>query len=190
MNFSTTINHNWFVNLTDTDIPQDVSWLLSLGPKFAVPIKQNKFPLLKIIADVENVLTMETDEHEKDVKRSKVSHLLNKRKFSNTIKCPVDVEITKIYNKTKNFCNQHKGLFTLADKGNRTIVMYRSDYERRMFDLLSDGTTYKRLNHDTTDALHARLVHIATTFKRMGKRRNFQRYRNVQLSRPKNLWPT
>lgn len=69
----------------------------------------------------------------KDIKRSKVSHILNKRQFSNTIQNPVDVEIIKICRKTKRFCDQHKELFiTMADKGNRTIIMLKSDYEQKM----------------------------------------------------------
>lgn len=168
-NFHTRVNNNWLINLTDIDIPEDVAWLLSLGAKFSLPIEQGSFPLLKIIADVENVLTKETNDDEREIKRSKVSHILNKRKFTNTIRNPVDVEIIRIYKKTKRFCDQHKELFiTVADKGNRTIIMLKPDYESKMSDLLNDQTTYKQLQFDTTDALHARLHYIATTFLKKG----------------------
>ncbi len=57
---------------------------------------------------------------------------------------------------------------TVADKGNRTIIMLISDYESKMSDLLNDQATYKQLKFDTTDSLHARLDYIATTFLKKG----------------------
>lgn len=165
--YPTIVDPKWFINLTNVDIPNDICWLLSLGPKFSLPIQQKEFPIFKFIADIENVLTCDINEESRETKRSKVSHLLNKQKFSNEIKSPIDAEIIRIYKNTHQFFNRNKDLvIVLADKGNRTVVMTKTDYKSKMFDLLSDQNTYRSLPYDTSDALHARLIYMATRLKK------------------------
>ena len=45
----------------------------------------------------------------------------------------------------------------LADKGNATVVMKRSNYDEKMEQLLQDPTTYRRLPNDPTPAQESKL---------------------------------
>ena len=44
-----------------------------------------------------------------------------------------------------------------ANKGNATVVMEREDYDRKVRELLSDATTYRKLPRDPTQAQEAKL---------------------------------
>ena len=44
-----------------------------------------------------------------------------------------------------------------ADKGNATVVMEREDYNRKVRELLSDATAYRKLPRDPTEAQEAKL---------------------------------
>lgn len=63
----------------------------------------------------------------------------------------------------KKFLSRNKNLAIIpADKGNRTVIMNKVDYESKMTELLSDENIYKKLAYDATDSLQARLIHIST----------------------------
>lgn len=96
MNFNTTVNPDWFTNLNNVEIPNEVSWLFSLGAKFSLPIEQKDFPIFNFIADTENILACDPDEESRDIKRSQVANILNKIKYSNQIKSPIEAEIIRI----------------------------------------------------------------------------------------------
>ena len=44
-----------------------------------------------------------------------------------------------------------------ANKGNATVVIEKSDYDRRMRGMLDDATTYRKLPKDPTAAQEARI---------------------------------
>lgn len=147
------------------DIPEDICWLLSLGPKFSLPIEQKDFPIFRFIADTENILWEDPEDASREEKRSLVSHILHKEKYKNPVDDPIKAEIISIHKRTQKFLNRNKDLviITSADKGNRTVVMSKSEYDRKMMEHLSDRKVYRELRFDTTELLHARSVHIANT---------------------------
>jgi len=52
---------------------------------------------------------------------------------------------------TKKFIKNHPNiLFIKSDKGNVTIVIKRSDYRRKMEEMLLDTNTYVKMNRDPT----------------------------------------
>lgn len=46
-NFHTKPNADWFCNLTDKPVPDDVCWLLSLGKKFSTPLNDSEVPFFQ-----------------------------------------------------------------------------------------------------------------------------------------------
>ena len=55
-----------------------------------------------------------------------------------------------------------------ADKGNATVVMNRSDYDRKIRTLLTDTDTYKRLPKDPTPAMERRMNGLLQGLTRSG----------------------
>lgn len=59
-----------------------------------------------------------------------------------------------ILTETKKFLKQHKDVIIIqADKGNKTVAMYKKEYEEKMEKLLDDKTTYKTIRNDPTTKL-------------------------------------
>lgn len=166
LNFDTQLNQDWFVNLSNVAIPDEICWLLSLGHKFSLPIEQKDFPMFRFIADAENALAYGNDDESKEVKRSKIANILNKARYTNDVNDPVHAEIVRIHKLAKTFLKHNRNIVIVsADKGNRTVVMLKTDYESKMLDLLNDTSTYRKLNFDTSELLQARAIHMATRFK-------------------------
>lgn len=78
-----------------------------------------------------------------------------KNRLHNTTK---EKFILKIYKNTKRFIRQHENeiVITTADKGNKTVVIYREHYLRKMNELLGDKTVYKTTREDPTEKLQRR----------------------------------
>jgi len=138
-----TTNNKWFINLSNSFIPTEVSRLLQLGNNFSLPaIFNKKIAIHETIKDIESNI--------------KSFHLENQVRIRNTIipqfhkflhlKPPKNC-ITKLLsylsNYTKNFCqNNPEVIFTRADKGNITVALNKNNYIRKMEDLLGDTNTY------------------------------------------------
>ncbi|XP_067618090.1 uncharacterized protein DPCoAC isoform X1 [Eurosta solidaginis] len=148
------LNSEWFVNATNIEFPEDVKWLLSLGKKFTLPTTTNNFSSVQTIAEMEQVFeTLET-EKEKEVARNKLSNRI--MNFKRNIRHnSVEKFILETYRKTKAFLKTHKDdiVITDSDKGNKTIALYKMDYNTKMENLLGDKNTYKVVRGDPTNTL-------------------------------------
>lgn len=147
-------NDNWFVNKTNIVFPEDCKWLLSLGSKFALPVKNENMSTINLIADLEQWVQTITDDKEKETIRSKITNriLTHRRTARNT---PKEKFILNIYDETRKFIKKHNDdiIITKSDKGNMTVVLYRADYKREMEKLLEDKSTYKTMRTDPTHKL-------------------------------------
>lgn len=142
--------NNWFVNKTETNIPIEAQWLLSLGPKFALPITRNDFPLFKCIADGEMCIQTIKDREEQDVARTKFTTLIERHLNTMNINGR-DKAILKTVEQTRKFLIQNKNIIiTNSDKGNVTVAMEKTDYDNKMNTMLRDKSTYKILKRDPT----------------------------------------
>lgn len=146
-------NKKWFVNKSDVDVPKDVEYILSLGKKFALPIKKNNIPIMKVIADGEDIVQTLQDREEQEVARSKLSSIIdnqiNRIKLNNRDKFLLHkVEISK-----KFLRNNNNIIILNADKGNTTVVMNKDDYVTRINNIIDDTTTYNIINKDPTNKL-------------------------------------
>lgn len=144
------VNKKWFVNHTNVVFTEEMSWLLSLGKKFALPYRKNDFPLLNVIADGEYCIQLINNTEKQKVARGNFCSVLSEfyRNFRNK---DTDKFILKLYDETIKFLAQHKDIIiTQSDKGGVTVVMYKKDYIHKLQDLLQDRNTYRLLRKDTT----------------------------------------
>ncbi|XP_036340372.1 uncharacterized protein LOC118749680 [Rhagoletis pomonella] len=148
------LNNDWFVNKTDIDFPVETKWLLSLGRKFTLPTTKTSFQPIRMIAEIEQIIQQEKDDRVKEIARCKLSN--NIIQFKRNIRHnSAEKFILETFNKTKTFLKSHKDdiILTDADKGNKTVVMYKEDYTEKMNKLLDDKNTYKIVRNDPTNAL-------------------------------------
>lgn len=145
-------NDNWFENKTEYNIPIECKWILSLGKKFSLPVDKLSFSPLHVIADIEQCIqALDSNiDKEKDIARTKVANKVTtfKRNIKNTEK---DKFILTIFEKTRKFLRDHIDVIVVqADKGNKTVLMYKNEYEKKMEILLEDKNTYKTIRVDPT----------------------------------------
>lgn len=156
-------NEDWFVNYTNIEFPKESKWLLSLGSKFALPVHGKNFFPVPIIADIEQWVQTIKDDTDKEFARAKIANRISnyKRKLNNS-----DGEkfILGIYEDTRSFIKKYKDtiMITTADKGNKTVIMYKQDYEDKMNGLLEDKSTYKTIRIDPTGKLEKKNNNIIT----------------------------
>lgn len=123
--------------------------------KFAVqPENIAKVPYFHLIADIEDILDTNKDRSIRDSTRASVvniiqNHVYRKRNGDTTnLK---DRFVLNALKSTNRFLKQHAELCILqSDKGNRTVVMLRTEYDKRMRGLLDDVSTYERIPRDPT----------------------------------------
>lgn len=93
---------DWFLNISNTDIPEEVSQFLGFGPKFC--LNYDKIPVYQIIADCEDVITAIPNERERDLLRSQlVSIITNHISTHQQTKNGVDAKLLQMEKKTNNF---------------------------------------------------------------------------------------
>ena len=159
-----TLHNEWFKDLTDIYIPNEVKLLLQLGEGFSVPINDNNKNkiLIEFIKYIEHNIWRATSAVQMDVRNKAVSLLKNF--YSSSIQHKdLDNIISQWLRITKKFINENPDiLFVRADKGNITIAIKRSHYLDKVNELLSDAHTYESLKKDPikklTDDVRTHLV--------------------------------
>ncbi|XP_055542680.1 uncharacterized protein LOC129728278 [Wyeomyia smithii] len=150
-----TLNEKAILNATDTEIPEEVTTLLSLSPKFS--LYPHNFPhnqLYHLLAETESILKTNFKHQIQDTTRCMITNCINNfiHKYDN---CPRDPEskfIRIAQTKTRNFLKLNPNICILsADKGNRTVVKLTEEYNRKMKLLLNDTNTYKTVKSDPTN---------------------------------------
>lgn len=163
-------NDHWFENKTKIEIPIECKWMLSLGKKFAIPVNRNNFSSLHVIADVEQCIQAIEDnvDKEKDVLRTKLANKVTEfnRKIKNT---PREKLILTIFEKTRKFIKRHNDIIIIqADKGNKTVAIYKNEYKSKMEKLLEDKNTYRTSRADPTLKLQRTNNNIVTDLHKSG----------------------
>lgn len=172
-------NEEWFINNTNVEFDIEMKWLLSLGSKFAIPVNKHNFAPIPLIADMEQWIQNIDDETEKEATRTKIANQVYnfKKNLKNTEK---EKYIISIYEKTRSFLEKYKNeiLVTNADKGNKTVIMYISDYKRKMNELLADKKTYKHIKEDPTEKLQRANNNIIT---KLQKQNIITKYEKIKM---------
>ncbi|XP_075157638.1 uncharacterized protein LOC142230905 [Haematobia irritans] len=147
-------NNDWFINNTDVKFTRENKWILSMGKKFALPVNKYNFAPIPLIADIEQWIQTKKDETEKEILRSKIAGRISnyKRRLNNNER---EKFIRAIYEETRKYIRQYKDeiMITTADKGNKTVIMYKDEYTRKMTLLLEDKSTYRRIRENPTEKL-------------------------------------
>lgn len=144
-------NSKWFMNVSDVDIPKEVSEFLSLGPKFGVSPTVRDFETKNFLADVECIVSDIPDDNKNNI-RAKITN--NVTNFLNQIKTKPLTNLQQSFKNTKKFLEENKELYILkADKGGCTVAMSRRDYIEKTETMLGDDSTYKILEVDPTAKL-------------------------------------
>ncbi|XP_062558073.1 uncharacterized protein LOC134222944 [Armigeres subalbatus] len=154
-------NAKSLLNSTDVTIPKDVELLLSMGRKFALPYtNMNELPIYHLIADVESIIQTNRVEEIQERNRCAVANQIQNFLHAERGKEKHD-PTTNFYRTTtkatREFLTQHPELVIIeADKGNKTVVMKREDYDRKLQHMIDDEDTYRKLNRDPTSTYQKR----------------------------------
>ncbi|XP_045481780.1 uncharacterized protein LOC123685933 [Harmonia axyridis] len=117
-----------------------------MGPRHGILPKN--VPIPELIKDVESFIqTLSLEENEKNGVRSRCARII--QNFMEKPRTPD--HFRKYYHITSKFIRDNPDIVvSKSDKGNTTVVMYREEYTRGVNNQLSDSTTYKILNRDST----------------------------------------
>ncbi|XP_018361330.1 PREDICTED: uncharacterized protein LOC108760048, partial [Trachymyrmex cornetzi] len=138
-------NKKWFINLTDVNIPTEVSNLLQFGNNFNLPDSNNKVKQIReFIKDIESSTNKNSNNLALITQIRNIAipefhqFLHNNNNINNA-----DKKINKMLRFTTNWCNNNKDIiFTRADKGNATVALELKFYNNKVLELLSDSETY------------------------------------------------
>ncbi|XP_060518421.1 uncharacterized protein LOC132697147 [Cylas formicarius] len=146
-------NKNWVENLTNIYIPRNVLEIFSLGPDFAVPISQPKeIPIPNIISSIESALRNCSTDARNDYRSKCCNIIRNYKNKQNWTANQTQNMLVKKVKETQHFLKQNPNIITLKpDKTNKTVIMYTTDYDNKINELLSDRATYRELKNDPTN---------------------------------------
>jgi hypothetical protein len=145
------------VNLNNTELPIEMTILLSFGSNFALPVSTQHCPFLKILSEIETTLTNFIHESLHNEIRARVTEKLNSFARRKQDYNKINQFILRIFRITKHFLKNNPGLMiTRSDKGNKTVVMTTDDYKMKMQGLLEDSNTYIILDSDPTITLQGK----------------------------------
>lgn len=152
------------INLTDIDVPLDVIRLLTLGPKVSVAYESGEAPIPKLLADVENFIrSLARTTDEKDLIRNDLAYAASRYLRSDKHQSYEMSLLKEMLSKTQKFLKEHDNVcFVSADKGKKSVIMLRSEYDQKVLHLLSDSNTYTVHDCDPTKKITAniaRMVH-------------------------------
>ncbi|XP_011859234.1 PREDICTED: uncharacterized protein LOC105556743, partial [Vollenhovia emeryi] len=176
------LQHKWLKNLTDAHIPEHIQGLIQLRSGFCLPISNNKdticFEFIKRI--------------EASISKLDLLTISNIRNHTNTILSQwynnpqplreIGKKILKTTQETKTFFKSNPELLiTKADKGNVTVIIHKTEYNKKMNDMLGDSETYSLVQRDPTNKILKNLTSLLTRWRD----KNFisqGQYRNMYAS--------
>lgn len=118
-------------------------------------------PVLKIITDVEECIKTlpEIDNegeplYDRDIVRAQVANILSNAKNSAHSMQPIQRLLVIFHKKAIEFLKKNPNIVILtADKGGNTIAMNRTQYDKKMTELLSDTEKYTCLRRSPLNIL-------------------------------------
>ena len=158
------VNESWIKNMTNINVPHETMVLLGYGPKFALPLENNQeIPYFKIIADLESILKLEPDECLQMASRNQfiniIQNHIHKRKngIFTPSSDPINRFLIEAFHSSKKFVRDNLDVYVVAaDKGNKTVLMNKNDYESKMKALVEDSDTYERIDSDWTNKMQTK----------------------------------
>lgn len=142
--------NNYIHNATKIDIPDDVKFLMGLGPKFGLPSTKEEIPVFNIIADLEGILNQRIEPWERNNIRYNTTNVLKKAVSVDHLTLFDNFLLEKKKSCIEFLKNNKEIICVRSDKGGKTVFMERSDYVLKSEELLSDTTTYQKVADPTT----------------------------------------
>jgi len=182
------INDKWFINLSNHNIPSDVTKLLQLGEGFSFPFfKNKKESVIEYIKDFEGMGFRGNNSQKLKIRNTVVTQL---HKFMNNEQQMDEVqrELMRLLKKTKSFCKDNSNIiFTKADKGNITVALDRDHYINSINILLQDKSTYETIQKNPVKNVEQRLNNILKRWHSLGfvSKQELCRLKNNDCSLPK-----
>jgi len=156
-------NDKWFINLTNSPIPHEVTALLQFGERFCLPSYLNKKTAIhEFIKDIES----NTAFHNHNFNKQTLVRNISIPRFYNFLKCkpstnPIDSKLIYLHNVTKRFCRENQNIiFTRADKGNVTVAMNKEFYIHKIEEILNDEHTYTVVTRNPIKSIENNLNNI------------------------------
>lgn len=124
---------------------------MGLGKKFALPVSKNATPLMGMLVDTDSIVRT-CSESQRETLRAFVTH-----DFLDHIKRPENYTraeklIKHLENVTRKFLKDNPDVYVVqSDKGQKTVIIDKVDYEEKMQQHLNDTHTYERLPSNTPD---------------------------------------
>ncbi|XP_046601909.1 uncharacterized protein LOC124295541 [Neodiprion lecontei] len=152
---------NWTVNLSNTEIPVNVTDVLKMGFKYGIPFEPHCIPTNKLISDFESKISFIPPDRRNTARQDFTNTI---KKFINTpSSLHADKNILHKIKETKIFQNNNQDLlFLKADKGNTTVVMNKQMYEDKMLQQLSNNNSYKVVRYNLTCTLQQEVKKLTT----------------------------
>jgi hypothetical protein len=120
-------------------------------------VKQH-IPYFSILTEVESIVSRMHPFKQNEI-RIRTNNILNNYVAHPEKLKPLEKHIMELYKETRKFMNENDKeiVITTADKGGKTVVMYREDYMTKMTSLVSDTNTYENLTRDPTQKIQREL---------------------------------
>lgn len=154
-------NEGWFINLTNTIIPKEISGLLQLGESFSLPDSfDRKNSIMEFIKDIETYTKIHKFECQLRIRNMVIPELHNilRGKRSND---PIQEKLWSMMKSTISFRHKHLDIFfTKADKESIIIASDRHVYNNKIMALLNDKDTYMLVDKDSSPIIKRKLNEI------------------------------
>ena len=151
-----TNTNNYIENISDTQIPDYAMQILSLGPKFSLPLRDsNDIPIHNLISSVEATIREQPEEIANDIRTKITSTVVNHRNKIKSTNNKLPENKQQLLNnskKTRKFLKNNPQLVVAkSDKSNKTVIMNTTTYDNKCFELLNDSNTYVEIKTDPTN---------------------------------------
>ncbi|XP_044745169.1 uncharacterized protein LOC123307032 [Coccinella septempunctata] len=158
------IQEKWLKNLSNKTLPETVRNILSLGSKFSIPTTKKDIKVDSLIADLEYVLLGVTEDR-RDVLRAQATNTITNFTHGNNNRSS---SIQKWYKDAKKFLKDNDDLIVLdSDKGGVTVIMNKSEYERKIQSIL-DSKEFREVPKDPTQTIQNKCNKFITTLCERG----------------------
>uniref|UniRef100_A0A1B0CQX4 Reverse transcriptase domain-containing protein n=1 Tax=Lutzomyia longipalpis TaxID=7200 RepID=A0A1B0CQX4_LUTLO len=143
------------LSVEDTPFSARASRLVDGFKAKVLKLELENLPILHLIADVEDVVgSVEDVDAIEPLRADLVNILVNANRDSRPCD-PFERVLKQWASETAHFIKEHDKEIVIvrSDKGNRTVVMNRSEYLEKMRSLVQDESTYREIPKDPTSGL-------------------------------------
>ncbi|XP_071579989.1 uncharacterized protein [Temnothorax nylanderi] len=159
----------WLINISNINIPDNITHILSLGDNFGIPVT-NRDKKDRLLTTIDTIKNFETSSYKMppaaiNTIRSSIANSLKLFLNKNIHVEYIDRYILREFSNCQRFLRNNPDIFvTKADKGQITVIMDRTDYNDRMIDLLNDESTYNKLKNNPNKKLSTRLNQLVKSW--------------------------